>query len=156
MWVRRAFFHWLLPSAVVLPLWLLIGWFLSDAGGWAFIWLLLIAMPAVLVGQLVLTFLVRARGTVRQARAVSWPDVAGFALWHLLTVAVGLYIEVWFWPLLAAAIAVFGGLVWLSLRQLLSESGPSAVLRRYTAAADRGPEPDAPVVVIEERREPGV
>lgn len=154
MWLRRAFFHWLLPAAVVLPLWLLIGWIVSDAGGWALIWVLIIAMPAVLVGQLILTLLVRARGTVRQARALSWPDVGGFALWHALTIAVGLFSETWFWPLLTAAIAVFLGLVWLTVRRLLAEEGPSAVLRRYTAPADGGGPSAPPVVVIEERRNP--
>lgn len=148
MWLRRAFFHWLAPASVVLPLWLLVGWIASDAGGWALIWVLLIAMPSVLVGELVLTFLVRARGTVRHSRAVSWRDVAGFGLWHVLTIAVGLFNQQWFWPLLIAAVVVFFGLFWLSLRQLLQETQPTAILRRYTAPART--EAPAPVVVLEE------
>ena len=26
MWLRQAFFRWLIPAAFLLPLWLLIGW----------------------------------------------------------------------------------------------------------------------------------
>jgi hypothetical protein len=151
MWLRRAFFHWLPISALVLPLWLLVGWIVSDAGGWALIWVLVIAIPSVLLGQLVLTFLVRARGTVRHSRSVSWWDVAGFAVWHVLTIAVGTFVEGWFWALLALAVLAFVGVFWSSLRQLLREAAPSEVLRRYTAPARDGSAP--PVVVIEERRE---
>jgi hypothetical protein len=150
MWLRRAFFHWLPVSAVVLPLWLLIGWIVTDAGGWALLWVLVIAIPSVLIGQLVLTFLVRARGTVRHSRSVSWWDVAGFAVWHLLTFAVGAFVEGWFWAFLPLAIVGFVVVFWSSLRQLLQEARPSEVLRRYTAPA-RGPK-ESSVVVIEERR----
>ena len=26
MWLRQAFFRWLIPAAFLLPLWLLVGW----------------------------------------------------------------------------------------------------------------------------------
>ena len=38
MWLRRAFYQWLLPAALVLPLWLLIGWIAFSASGWALLW----------------------------------------------------------------------------------------------------------------------
>ncbi len=38
MWLRRAFFGWLIPAAFVLPLWLLVGWGVFDAGGWGLLW----------------------------------------------------------------------------------------------------------------------
>jgi len=151
--LRRGFFIWLLPSAVVLPLWLLVGWIVSDAGGWALAWVLIVAIPSVLVGQLILTLLIRSRGTVRHSRAVSWWDVAAIGVWHVLTIAVGFFSEAWFWPLLVAAIVVFLAAFWLSLWQLFQEARPSVLLRRYTAPADEG-RADPSVVVLEEKRDP--
>ncbi|MCO7203452.1 MFS transporter permease [Microbacterium sp. CnD16-F] len=148
--LRRGFFFWLLPSAVILPLWLIIGWIVSDAGGWALAWVLVVAIPSVLIGQLVLTLLIRSRGTVRHTRAVSWWDVGGVGLWHVLTIAVGFFSEAWFWPLLIAAIVVFLAVFWLSLRQLFQETRPSVILRRYTAPARTAES----VVVVEEKRDP--
>lgn len=130
MWLRRAFFRWLVPAAFVLPLWLLIGWIAFNASGWVLIWVLLIAMPSVLVGQLILTLLVRARGTVRHSGVVSWGDAAGFGLWHGLTIAVGFYPEAAFWPLLIGAVLAFLGLFWFLLGQLFREAGGRPVLRR--------------------------
>lgn len=148
--LRRGFFFWLLPSAVVLPLWLVVGWIVSDAGGWALAWVLVVAVPSVLIGQLVLTLLIRSRGTVRHTRTVSWGDLAGVGVWHVLTIAVGLFSETWFWPLLIAATVVFLAVFWFSLWQLFQEARPSVILRRYTQPARTAD----PVVVVEEKREP--
>src|SRR5690349_9998248 len=49
MWLRRAFYGWLFPAAFLLPLWLLIGWAVFNAGGWAFLWVLFLAIPAVFI-----------------------------------------------------------------------------------------------------------
>jgi len=161
MWLRRAFFSWLIPAAFVLPLWLLIGWIAFSASGWALLWVLLIAIPSVFVGQLVLTLLVRARGTVRHSRMVSWWDVAGFGVWHLLTIAVGLFSPASFWPLLAAAIAVFLALFWVVLWQLFREARPAAVLHRTADGLGYIPPQapaDAPVspetIVVNEKQTP--
>jgi len=151
MWLRRAMFQWMAPSAVVLPVWILIGWIVSDAGGWALAWVLFIAIPSVLLGQLLLTFLVRMRGTVRHSRSLSWLDVGGVALWHLLTIAVGFFVQAWFWPFLIGATAVYLAVLWSSLWQLFQEARPSVLLRRYTAPAA---EQSSPVVVLQERRPP--
>jgi hypothetical protein len=124
MWVRRLFHRWLFPAALVLPLWLLIGWGVSGAGGWAFFWVLLLAMPSVFVGQLVLALLVRARGTVRAERAVSWPDVAGFALWHGLVVSLAFFAAPWWGVAVVLAVLVGIALFWLELWQLWREAGP--------------------------------
>ncbi len=121
MWLRRAFTRWLFPAAVVLPLWLLIGWGVFQAGGWVFLWVLFIAIPSVLIGQVAMTLLVRARPSVRESGAVSWLDVAGFTVWHVLVIAVGCFIEAWFPLLLTAAIVAGLGMLWLSLRQLRRE-----------------------------------
>ncbi len=162
MRLRRAFFRWLIPAAFVLPLWLLVGWIIFSASGWALLWLLVIAMPSVLVGQLVLTLLVRARGTVRATREVSWWDVAGFGVWHLLTIGVGCYPEAAFWPLLIGAILVFIALFWLSLWQLLREAKPSALLRTRSGASylappqATAPDADGPdVFIVTEKTTPG-
>ncbi|HAQ59423.1 MAG TPA: MFS transporter permease [Microbacterium sp.] len=133
MWLRRAFFHWLIPAAFLLPIWLLIGWIVFQGGAGAFLWVLFIAAPSVFFGQLVLTLLVRARPTVRAGRAVSWWDLAGFATWHALTIAVGFF-GPWFPLLLLGAIVVALVMFWSSLRQLWSEarSGTGRIVLRYS------------------------
>jgi hypothetical protein len=131
MWLRQAFFRWLLPAAFLLPLWLFIGWAVFQ-GGWAILWVLFIAIPSVLVGQLLLTLLTRSRPSVRSERAVSWWDVAGFALWHGLTIAVGFFVDGAFGWLLTAAIVVGIGLFWLQFWQLWNEAKGSGVRLRET------------------------
>ncbi|QIM18418.1 MFS transporter permease [Leucobacter coleopterorum] len=121
MWLRRAFYWWLFPSAMLLPLWLLIGWGVFQAGGWVFLWVLFVAIPSVLIGQLVLALLVRSRPSVRANGAVSWLDVMGFSVWHVLVILVGCFIEAWFPLLLTAAIVAAIGLFWLTFRQLRAE-----------------------------------
>lgn len=162
MWLRQAFYRWLLPAALVLPLWLLIGWGVFNAGGWAFLWVLFIAIPSVLVGQLVLTLLVRARGTVRAERAVSWGDVVGFTAWHGLTIALGFYDRVTWVPLFVLAILVGIGMFWFTLWELLRETRPSRILLRTSGGVGfippERPEPradvDPDVIIITERRTP--
>jgi hypothetical protein len=130
MWLRRGFFGWLIPAAFVLPLWLLVGWAIFNAGGRAFLWVLFLAIPGVFLWQLLLTLLVRARGTVRAHRAVSWWDVLGFATWHALVISLGFFHESWWAPLMVIAILVGVALFWLELWQLWSEAKPSRFLMR--------------------------
>ncbi len=146
MWLRRAFYRWLMPAAVVLPLWLLIGWGIFNAGGWAFLWVLFIAIPSVFVGQLVLTLLVRARASVRETRMLSWWDVLGFTVWHALTIAVGCYPQAWFPLLLTGAIAVALAMFWLMLWQLWNEARGAGGGIRFSAPTveTSRPEPEAP------------
>lgn len=132
MWLRRAFYLWLLPAAFVLPLWILLGWGIFQAGGWAFLWVLFIAVPSVFIGQLLLTLLTRSRPSVRAERAVSWWDVLGFTVWHGLTIAVGCFIEGAFGWLLALAIAAGIALFWLQLWQLWNEAKGSGARIRET------------------------
>lgn len=122
MALRRIFSRWLWPAAFVLPLWVLVGWGISGAGGWAFLWVLFIALPSVFFAQTALTLLNRARPSVRRTGAVSWLDVAGFGAWHLLTIAVGLFNPTWFGLTLALAIVAVLGLLWLQLWQLRREA----------------------------------
>jgi len=159
MWLRRAFFRWLFPAAAVLPLWLLIGWGVFQADGWAFLWVLFIAVPSVLIGQLVLTLLVRARPSVRTMRAVSWWDAVGFTLWHALIVAVGCFPEAWFGWALAGAIVVALALFWSSLAQLWQEARGAGrlvmeeaawVSTQSTPPASPGRAPSGEIFIISE------
>ena len=159
MWLRRAFFLWLLPAAFVLPLWIVVGWGVFQAGGWAFLWVLFIAVPSVFIGQLLLTLLTRSRPSVRAERAVSWWDVLGFTVWHGLTIAVGFFIEGAFGWLLTAAIVAGISLFWLQLWQLWNEAkGSGAGIREtitWTTAVQADPraEPETTaheVIVIRE------
>jgi len=140
MWIRRAFLSWLFPAAVVLPLWLLVGWGVFQAGGWAFLWVLFVAIPSVLVGELVLSLLVRARPTVRQERAASWQDALGFGLWHALTVALGFFPRDAFGWLLTATIVAFLALFWSTLWQLWKDvtRGAKGLLADADAAFEPG------------------
>ncbi len=162
MWLRRAFFGWLIPSAFLLPLWLFIGWGITGAGAWAFLWVLFLAIPSVFIGQLVLTLLVRARGTVRATRAVSWWDVAGFTLWHSLTIALGFFDQDWWAPVFVLTMFVGVGMFWLELWQLMTEARTGSVVTRTargfayippTRPAPSAPSPDE-VIVITERTPP--
>lgn len=143
MWLRRAFYSWLFPASVVLPLWLLIGWGIFNAGGWAFLWVLFIAIPSVFVGQIVLTLLVRSRTSAREARMVSWWDVLGFGVWHALTIAVGFYPQAWFPLLLTGAIAAAVAMFWLMLWQLWSEARGASARIRVAPSMVTDFEPDA-------------
>ncbi|MDN3494527.1 hypothetical protein QL996_01180 [Planococcus sp. APC 4015] len=154
MLVRRAFFGWLIPAAFLLPLWMLVGWIVTGAGGWALLWVLLIAIPGIFVWQLVLTLLVRARGTVRAERAVSWWDVAGFTVWHALVIALGFFVPAWWAGALVVAIVVGLGVFWLSLWQLWSEARPTRMLLRtaegvaYLPPAAPAASADAPEIIV--------
>ena len=160
MWFRHAFFRWLIPAAFVLPLWLFVGWIVFGASPWALLWVL-VSAPIVFVGQLALTLLVRARGTVRADRAVSGTDAAVIGSWHALIVALGVFDGGWWWPILAVTIAVGAAALWTSLWQLWREARPSAVFARFDASDARLPggtsrESDsrAGVIVVEETRRP--
>lgn len=144
MWVRRAFFRWLLPAAFLLPLWLLVGWIVFGASPWALLWVF-VSAPIVFVGQLVLSLLVRARGTVRATRAVSWADVAGFGAWHALIIALGVFDATWWWPVFGLTVAVGIALLWLALWQLWREARPAnMLLHTADGVAYLPPTPEAP------------
>lgn len=159
MWLRQAFFRWLLPAAVVLPLWIFIGWAIFGQNAWGLLWVLVMAIPAVFVGQLVLTLLTRSRPSVRAERALSWWDVAGFTVWHVLTIAVGLFLDGGFGWLLTGAIIAAIGLFWLQLWQLWNEARGAGVRIRETVSWSTAPRMDGPraqaepdVIVLEEHR----
>ncbi|WP_137844911.1 MFS transporter permease [Microbacterium sp. 2FI] len=162
MWLRRAFFGWLIPAAFLLPLWLLVGWGVFDAGGWAFVWVIFLAIPGVFVWQLILTLLVRARGTVRAHRAVSWWDVLGFTVWHGLVISLGFFARAWWAPVMVLTILVGVGLFWLALWQLWREAKPSVAVLRTTEGYAYIPPTEArtesaqpEVIILSEKQSPG-
>lgn len=163
MWLRRAFFAWMIPAAFVLPLWLLIGWAVTGAGAWAFLWVLFLAIPGVFVWQLLMTLLVRARGTVRAHRAVSWWDVLGFGVWHALVISLGVFDPSWWAAAFVVAIVVGVGLFWLSLWQLWREARPTGAFVRVSEgmtylSADgpsrAEPQREPQVIIVNEKHDP--
>jgi hypothetical protein len=159
MWLRGVFYRWMFPAVVILPLWLLIGWGIFNAGGWAFLWVLFIAIPSVFIGQLVLTLLQRARTSARETRMASWWDVLGISVWHGLTIAIGCYPQAWFPLLLTAAIVVAIALFWLMLWQLWGEARTAGPGIRFMTSTTTGAafEPqdraaaDSEVFIIQEK-----
>jgi len=163
MWLRRGFYRWLFPAAFLLPVWLLVGWSVFNAGGWAFLWVLFLAIPSVFLGQLALTLLVRARGTVRAERAVSWWDVLGFTVWHGLTISLGFFNQSWWAPVMVLTIFVAVALFWLELWQLWREAKPTALVLRTpagvgyippTAQTPRSAPAEPEFIVISEKQAP--
>lgn len=158
MGLRRAFFLWLIPAAFVLPLWLLIGWIVFGASPWALLWVF-VSAPIVFVWQLVVTLLMRARGTVRAERAVSWLDIALAGAWHLAVIALGVFDDRWWWPVLGLTIALGLALMWVSLWQLWREARPSVLISRTSEGIAYVPPPSPSpgtttvhdVIVVEER-----
>lgn len=116
MFLRRLFFRWQFLAVVLLPLWLLVGWPLFGAGGWE---VLGIFFGAVTLGicLLVVSLLIYARKDVREARAVSWPDVGVLALWHALVIGLGFYAAASPW-LSALVILVGIGAFWFAVWEL--------------------------------------
>lgn len=156
MALRRAFFLWLIPAAFVLPLWLLIGWIAFGASPWGLLWVF-VSAPIVFVWQLVVTLLIRARGTVRAERSVSWTDIGVAGAWHLAIVTLGVFDERWWWPVLALTVLLGLALMWTSLSQLWREARPSVIVGRtseglaYTRPAPpQPPRTDHEVIVVEE------
>ncbi|MGB4779108.1 MFS transporter permease [Microbacterium sp.] len=162
MWPRRVFFRWLIPAAFVLPLWLLIGWIAFGANPWALLWVI-VSAPIVLVWQVVLTLLVRARGTVRAFRAVSWLDLGVIGAWHVMVVALGVFDGRWWWPVLGLTVAVGIAAMWTSLSQLWREALPAPTLLRTPEGVGYVPAPrpehprqpvDDEIIVIRETPPP--
>jgi hypothetical protein len=142
MWLRRGFFGWLFPAAILLPLWLLVGWAVFNPSGWTFLGVLFIAGPAVLIGELVIALLIRARPTVRARRAVSWRDLLGVSVWHVLVIAYGCYPHAVFVPILVLAIVAFLALFWSSVALLVQELRVTA--ERYLNATGESTTTSAP------------
>lgn len=119
MLIRRAFLRWLVAAAVVLPIWLAVGWAIFGGGGWGTLGLV-ITVPVAFIALGIVALLVWARPTVRAERAVSWTDVGVIGAWHLSIIGIGFY---------GAGSAMFGVLAillaiaafWAAIWQLVSD-----------------------------------
>ncbi|MFD4420276.1 hypothetical protein ACFWN7_02085 [Agromyces sp. NPDC058484] len=118
MLIRRAFLRWLVAAAVVLPIWLGIGWAIFGGGGWGTLGLVIV-VPVAFIALAIVALLVWIRPTVRARRASSWTDVAVVGAWHASIVGVGFYGEGGaFFGVIAIllAVAAFWSAVWQLVR----------------------------------------
>jgi hypothetical protein len=159
MLLRRGFFYWQFVAALVLPLWLFVGWGVSSGSGWSFVGLLVLA-PLLFVFLTIVGVLVYMRASVRRRNAVSWMDIVLIGALHVAIVAFGLFTEA------TSAFAVLGvvlGLAafWGSIWQLVEETRSRArsALREFeqmTTApptAPRAHSVDGRVIVVEESQD---
>lgn len=162
MALRSGFYRWLIPAAFVLPFWLFIGWIIFGANPLSLLWVL-ISAPIVLVGQLILTLLVRARGTARAERAVSWMDIGLIGGWNALIVFLGVFSNPWWWGVFALTVVVGIAALWGTFSQLWREARPAGVILRTPEGVGYVPAPaprpsagqaDAEVIVIRENGAP--
>lgn len=116
MIIRRAFYYWMFPAAIVLPIWLLVGWGFFGSSGWTFLGLLILC-PLLFVALGLIALLISVRSGVRVQRAVSWIDVAVLTFWDAMIVGFGFFGEsaTWF-----AILGIVGFLVafWVSIWQI--------------------------------------
>ncbi len=167
MLIRRAFLWWLIAAAVVLPIWLGIGWIVFGQGGWGTLGLV-ITVPVAFITLGVVALLVRIRPTVRAERAASWIDVGVIGALHAAVIGVGFYGEGGsFFGVMAILLAIAA--FWTSVWQLVTDGAKRmqatmAEFERLAAQqAGQGGEPDAAsrtfiradeeVIVIRERTE---
>ena len=121
MLIRRAFYRWQFLAAIILPVWLLIGWAIYGSGsGWGVVGLLLV-VPIAFITLGVVALIIAARPAVRAAKAVSWIDVAVLAVWHGLIIATGFYGP---GATTFAVLAIVGAIAafWISIWQLFGDS----------------------------------
>ena len=162
MIIRKAFYWWLFPSAVVLPVWLLIGWAaFSQGSGWSFLGLLILC-PILFLAQLAVSGITVARRSARDVRAVSWRDVALLTGWHASVIAFGFFPAGASGWLAVLAVVFFLGTFWLVLWELVTDmrARVQETFAAYERAAQpqqvRRPEPpldSVEYIVVEERHD---
>jgi hypothetical protein len=119
MLIRRAFLRWLVAAAVVLPIWLGVGWALFGGGGGGTLGLVIV-VPVAFIALAVIALLVWIRPTVRAQRAASWTDVAVIGAWHAAIIGVGFYGQgATLFGVLAILLAI--GAFWSAVWQLVSD-----------------------------------
>jgi hypothetical protein len=138
--LRRALYRWQFAAVVVLPAWLLVGWAAFGSGGWELL-LVMLAAGALGVALLVALGLVRARRSVRTARAVSSTDAVVLGVLTLAVVGTGTYSVVSTWCAVVAALAAVA-LIALAVRQLLAETRQR--MQEVIAVIERDAQPRPP------------
>ncbi|TAM71270.1 MAG: hypothetical protein EPN48_01465 [Microbacteriaceae bacterium] len=159
MIVRRAFYYGQFIAAVVLPVWLLVGWGVFGSGGWGFFGLVLVC-PVAFIALLTIALLNYARTSVRKARAVSWRDTGILAAWQLSIVGVGFFGASGAWFAFAAIVLAIVAF-WYALWALVTDAGRrvaaafAPVVREPQSSANPGPRgsfsPDATVIIVQEK-----
>lgn len=143
MLIRRGFYRWQFAAAIVLPVWLLLGYAIFGSSGWGVIGLMF-ATPIAFITLGVVALLVAARPDVRRDKAVDWADVAVLGVWHLLIVAAGFYGEA---GITFAVLAMIGaiGAFWYAVWRLLSDGARRvrATMEEYERLASAGGAPGA-------------
>lgn len=138
--VRRAAFVWQFAAAVVLPLWLLVGYAVWGAGLGGLLGITLLA-PLTVVGLLGFAGLLTARSAVRRARMLGSADAGVLALITAALVGVGFFGPATTWFGVLAVAAVLGGW-WLAGWELVIDVRTR--MRRTLAAFGLGPEAAEP------------
>ncbi|HRN30292.1 MAG TPA: MFS transporter [Terrimesophilobacter sp.] len=120
MLVRRAFYFAQFGALGILPLWLLIGrGIVFSDSGWDFVGLLIVA-PILALFMAIVMGLTYARRSVREAKAMSWADVAAHTVWYASLILAGFLAH----PGTAVlAVVLSVGMFWLQLWQLIAEIG---------------------------------
>jgi hypothetical protein len=119
MLFRRGFLNWLTVAAVVLPIWLGIGWAVFGGGGWGTLGLV-VAVPVTFIALAVVALIVWLRPTVRSQRAASWTDVGVIGAWHLAIIGIGFYGQsATLFGVLAILLAIAS--FWVGIWQLFSD-----------------------------------
>lgn len=154
MLIRRAFYRWQFAAAIVLPIWLLIGYAIFGSSGWGVIGLMF-ATPIAFITLGVVALLVAARPDVGRTKAVDWADVAVLGAWHLLIVAAGFYGETGITFAILAMVGAIGAF-WYAVWRLLSDGARRvrATMAEYERIAAEGGAPGAGIPGQREPRRP--
>jgi hypothetical protein len=120
VFIRRAFFYWQFPAAVILPAWILVGWGIFAATSWQILGLI-VGVMMLTVAMLATAGLIFARKDVRAERAVSWLDVGLLTVLHGLIIAVGFFSPATALLGTLSAVAVIA-LFWSGIIQLVVET----------------------------------
>ncbi|MGR0219399.1 hypothetical protein [Agromyces sp. ZXT2-6] len=143
MLIRRAFYRWQFIAAIVLPVWLLVGYAIFGSSGWGVIGLMF-ATPIAFISLGVVALLIAARPDVRRDKAVDWADVAVLGVWHLLIIAAGVYGPT---GITFAILAMIGAIAafWYAVWRLLSDGARRvrATMEEYERIASSGASPGA-------------
>ena len=154
MLIRRGFYRWQFAAAIVLPVWLLLGYAVFGSSGWGVIGLMF-ATPIAFITLGIVALLVAARPDVRRTKAVDWADVAVLGVWHLLIIGAGFYGET---GITFAVLAMIGaiGAFWYAVWRLLSDGARRvrATMEEYERLAAAGGTPGAGIPGQREARAP--
>ena len=144
MLLRRALYWVQFGMAVALPVWVLVSrGIVADGVGWQLV-IYLVLCPILFLTLALLVGVTAARKSVRDARAVSWPDAAVLLVTWAAIVTYGLFAL----PVLAVIIVLaLVGLFWLVVWELATETRDRAKAF-FEAASTPGPRQIPDVIVV--------